>query len=116
METLWEIIAWTIDSPWEAIGALAAAYVALFTAANQRKFAKTAKVFMVPFGAFDAIVNITAMSIIMADLPKEWLVTHRLQRYKKLEAFRELSYRQKYQLFVARTACKLMNAIDPEHC
>ena len=117
MEMLLDIVQWTIDAPLESVGILGVMYVVLFTLAAQKKFRRVAAVAIYPFGAFDALVNITAMTILMGDLPKEWLVTHRLQRYKAdYTRHLPITWRQRYQLWVATLACKAMNKIDPDHC
>lgn len=55
----------------------------------------------------DCIVNLTWFSIIFLDMPKEWLLTQRVERLKNSSG-----YRQK----LANQLCKLMNHFEWGHC
>ena len=58
----------------------------------------------------DTVANVTLATLIFLDLPKEWLVTDRLIRYKKEQGWR---------LKVAQYICEeLLDPFDPtgDHC
>jgi len=59
----------------------------------------------------DVFANITIASVVFLELPKEWLVTHRLKRYIKAEE--GLRYK------VSKWICdKMLDTFDPtgDHC
>lgn len=55
----------------------------------------------------DLIVNLSYGTIIFMDLPKEWLLTKRVERLKK-----GIGYRAN----LANLICKLLNHFQPFHC
>lgn len=60
------------------------------------------------FGAvLDVAVNFTWFSIVFLDIPKEWLLTQRVERLKT-----SFGYRQK----LANQICKLLNYFEWGHC
>lgn len=71
------------------------------TTGNWQKF------FMVIGALIDFVVNITYFSIIFWDIPKEYLLTKRVERLKF-----NLGWRGKLALLI----CKLLNYIMPSHC
>jgi hypothetical protein len=66
------------------------------------------------FLALDAFINITVMTFLMLDTPKEWLLTARLKRYKKLKP---KGWREWMHYKVANNICLILNIFDPKgHC
>jgi hypothetical protein len=60
------------------------------------------------FGAvLDFIVNVTWFTVIFLDIPKEYLLTKRIERLKH-----DLGWRGK----LANMLCLLLNKIQPNHC
>lgn len=71
-------------------------------------YAKTQNKAVMYLGAIiDCVVNVTWFSLIFLELPKEFLLTKRVQRLKL-----ELGWRGKLALLI----CKLLNLIMPKHC
>jgi archaellum biogenesis protein FlaJ (TadC family) len=71
-------------------------------------YAKTNNKYVMYVGAvIDFIVNITWFSLIFLDVPKEYLLTKRVERLKQ-----NLGWRGK----LANILCVLLNKIQPEHC
>ena len=63
---------------------------------------------MIAIGApLDFIVNVTWFTVIFAELPKEWLLTKRVNRLKSA-----VGYRGK----LANLLCKLLNHFESDHC
>lgn len=59
------------------------------------------------FGALlDFIVNVTWFTIIFWDIPKEWLLTKRIER---------LYFNTGYRGLLARLLAKLINTVLPDH-
>jgi len=65
------------------------------------------KAVTVPGAIIDCVVNLTWFSIIFLDVPKEWLLTQRVERLKE-----SYGYRQK----LANQLCKIMNYFEQGHC
>ncbi len=65
------------------------------------------KAITVPGAIIDCVVNLVWFSLILWDVPKEWLLTQRVERLK--HAF---GYRQK----LANLICKLLNYFEWGHC
>ena len=61
----------------------------------------------------DAICNIFLFSIIGMELPREWLVTTRLKRWKQLRSTTFLDY---WHHAVAHKVCAILNKADLGHC
>lgn len=55
----------------------------------------------------DLVVNVTWFTLIFLDIPKEFLLTKRVERLKTVSG-----YRGKVALYL----CGLMNRIKPQHC
>jgi hypothetical protein len=110
------LILWTIHQPVLALLSLMGFYIILFTAYNQRRFKRLAEMFKYPFAIYDTLVNVTAMSILMVDLPQEYTVTSRLKRYKAAYAGKSLNPLEKYRYGVAKGLCWLANRFDEGHC
>ena len=56
----------------------------------------------------DALVNIVVCTVVLSELPREWLVTDRLKRHKAAGGWRGK---------VAAWICEhLLNAFDPDGC
>lgn len=58
-------------------------------------------------GLLDFIVNITWFTIIFVDLPKELLLTKRVNRLKSVSGYRGN---------LAKSLCKLLNYFEKDHC
>lgn len=70
---------------------------------------------MVTMLTIDAIVNIVVMTVMMLELPREWLVTQRLTRWCCVEVGGDYTWRHK----IARWICvQLLDTFDPSgrHC
>jgi hypothetical protein len=61
----------------------------------------------------DFIVNMVLFTIVGLELPKEWLVTHRLSRWKKVN---DLSRLGRWRCGVGEKLCQLLNRFDTGHC
>ena len=116
MNELIDFIKWTIEFPIPALIGLVVFYIILFTFYNQKRFKYVAYAAAPLFVVYDFIVNVTAMSILMLDPPREWLVTHRLKRYKRDYMYGDVNYLQLYRFFVARKLCEIANKFDEGHC
>lgn len=57
--------------------------------------------------AFDIIVNLTWFTVIFLDVPRELLVTQRVERLKSAKGYRGK---------LANLICNLMNRIQSGHC
>jgi hypothetical protein len=55
----------------------------------------------------DFVVNVTWFSIIFLDVPKEWLLTERVERLKQSSGYRQR---------LASLLCKLLNYFEAGHC
>jgi hypothetical protein len=114
-----DLLKWTIYHPVDSILILMLAYAILFTLYNQKKFSIVAKACAPFFLAYDVLVNVTAMTILMLDFPQppDWTVTARLRRYKlEYPHDRGLNSIQKYRLWIAEHLCRLANKFDEGHC
>ena len=58
-------------------------------------------------GVLDVIVNLSWFTVIFADLPKEWLLTERIERLKRDDGYRG---------WLANRLCKLLNYFEDGHC
>jgi len=58
-------------------------------------------------GLLDVAVNLTWFTVIFADVPKEWLLTKRIERLKSSSGYRGL---------LANLLCKLLNYFEKDHC
>ena len=66
------------------------------------------KTLVTVFGGFlDLIVNITWFTIIFVELPKELLLTKRVNRLKSVSGYRGK---------LANSLCKLLNYFEKDHC
>lgn len=88
----------------------------LIRAKETGKLTKASAVFGYPLvavaGVIDAIVNWTVMTVLLLELPREFLVTARLKRHIKSE-------QRTWRFYVARYIChNLLDAFDPSgsHC
>lgn len=71
-------------------------------------YAKTMNKAVMYIGAIiDFVVNVTWFSVIFLDVPKEYLLTKRVERLKSSEGYRGK---------LASIICKLLNFIQPNHC
>ena len=61
----------------------------------------------------DVIVNLILFSIIGFELPREWLVTDRLKRWKKLDTDTSLN---RLRSTVGWKLCEVLNRFDMGHC
>lgn len=94
------------------------AVMSLYRAHLEKKLTKVGYVLGWPVvavaGVFDVIANVTVVSIICLEPPREWLVTDRFRRYVKGG---EEAYGFRYR--IARGVCKkLLDYFDPRgsHC
>lgn len=88
------------------------AVMALFSAKQKGMLKKPALVLGYPIlviGALlDFAVNATVMSVLMLELPREWLVTKRLSRHIK--------HGEGWRKYVAQWVCQnLLDTFDPDH-
>jgi hypothetical protein len=119
---LLELIQWTIDSPIQAVLILILAYIILFAMYNQKRFRRLALAFKYPFAIYDTLVNMTAFSILMVELPqpqnKEFTVTARLKRYLNQSWSWDTprTYRRIYHYYVAVVLCHFAHIVDKGHC
>jgi hypothetical protein len=71
-------------------------------------YAKTSNKYVMYIGAvIDFLVNITWFSLIFLDVPKEYLLTKRVERLKMNTGWRGK---------LANALCKLLNKIQQNHC
>lgn len=92
-------------------------YLAIMNAIrNKPNISKPAWVFIAPIAligvVFDFLLNVVIMTVLFFDLPKEFLFTKRLERYRTTEVGTK---REKAACFICE---KLLNAFDPKnkHC
>lgn len=119
IDFLLELLVWSAERPVLSIVILFIAYVIIFSAYYQRRWRWLYYLMAIPFVILDAINNIAAMTVLTLDLPREWLVTGRLKRYKQQygnvpEA--DLSPLQKWRYNLAVKICRQLNKYDPNHC
>lgn len=55
----------------------------------------------------DFVVNVTWFTLIFLDIPKEWLLTERVERLKQSSGYRAK---------LANLICKLLNYFEDNHC
>ena len=65
------------------------------------------KIVTVPGAIIDCVVNLVWFSVIFWDVPKEWLLTQRVERLKDSFGYRK---------DLANKLCKLMNYFEWQHC
>lgn len=95
-----------------ALVALFLFYVILFQI-HYSRFSKIAKVLAIPFVIADFATNMGPMSVLMLELPREYLVTARLKRYKRYTGTGGMrGYRRDFAFWL----CEKLNKYDPEHC
>ena len=71
-------------------------------------YAKTMNKIIMYIGAIiDFVVNVTWFTLIFLDVPKEYLLTKRVERLKSSEGYRGK---------LANIICKLLNKIQQNHC
>lgn len=71
-------------------------------------YAKTNNKYVMYFGAvLDFVVNVTWFTVIFADIPKEYLLTKRIERLKSNAGWRGK---------LANMLCALLNKIQQNHC
>ena len=74
-----------------------------------------AKLFAAAFVIQDVFLNLTAFTVLMLDVPREWTITERMRRYKS-ECFGKQGIRN-YRYVVADNLCKILNVFDKDgHC
>lgn len=61
----------------------------------------------------DVVVNLVLFTIIGAEPPREWLVTDRLKRWKKLDTDTSLNRLRSY---VGWNLCAILHKFDAGHC
>lgn len=119
IDFLLSLLVWSAERPILSIVILFIAYVIIYSAYYQRKWRWLYYVMAIPFVILDAINNIAAMTVLTLDLPREWLVTGRLKRYKKQYGSipeDQLSPLQKWRYKLAIKICRQLNKYDPNHC
>jgi len=82
----------------------------IFKLAKQKKVRWLAKLMVPLFIISDAAANIYSITILYQELPREWLVTDRLKRWKRIPDRNDR--RSKF----AWRMCKRLNRSDPGHC
>ncbi len=92
-------------------------YLAIMNAIrNKPNISKPAWVFIAPIALvgviFDFLLNVVIMTVLFFDLPREFLFTKRLERYRTTQVG---TRREKAACFICE---KLLNAFDPKnkHC
>ena len=61
----------------------------------------------------DIVVNWVLFSIIGMELPKEWVVTDRLKRWKKSQSDKSID---RHRSRIAWKLCEILNRYDAGHC
>jgi hypothetical protein len=109
------MIEWIITHPIQSFLILFVEYAVIMTLYHKtnKTGAKIAKVLAVPFVIQDALVNWFALTIVFLELPREALVTGRLQRWKTLVDRNRLEeIRWRFAWFM----CDKLNKFDVGHC
>lgn len=110
------VIEWIINYPISSIAILLVEYIVIMLLYHRtnRTGAKIAKVLAVPFVVQDFLVNVFAVSLLFLELPQEYLVTARLQRWKRIpqEHGNMKGVRRRFAWFM----CDILNRYDPGHC
>ena len=108
-----DVITFIIERPFTAFVILFISYALLFTCYHQSKLRWLAYLGAVPFLVYDFLINMFVFTMIGFELPREWLVTQRLQRWKRLEPNSVL---KNWRSAVAWALCGIMNRFDEDHC
>lgn len=103
---------WVFLHPFWAFLILFVEYAVMFTLYYQKKWKWVAYIMAVPFVIQDALVNIFALTL-FGELPKEWLVTTRLIRWK---AMKPGNGRERFRHGFAVKVCEVLHRYDPGHC
>ena len=122
-----DLAIWIINNPLESFVIIFLQYCFVMTIIHRTKdtiLAPVVKYTLVPvFVIQDWLYNITAMTVLMLDLPDGpfELVTGRMKRYKRELSFdgdpyTYLNWLERYQLGFAKFLCKQLNRFDIGHC
>lgn len=109
------ILEFHIYHPFQAIGVLLALYCVLFGLYNQVKWQWIKTIAGPPFLILDCLNNLTAFTIVSLDLPREFLVSGRLNRYGKYEGMKDLTLREKWNRQLYRIFKPILNFFDKDH-
>ncbi len=114
IEEFKEILIWMAANPVASVAVLFIQF-AVFMRIHHRNHNEALHVLLVIwFAPQDIIVNLVAMTMIGLELPREWLVTTRLARWKTIE--NPKGYREKMRSYVSWRLCEMLNRFDMGHC
>ncbi len=77
-----EYIEWVITHPASAFVILLVEYIIIMRLSMQKRWSGIAKIATVPFIIQNCIFNLTVLTVVFLDVPRELLVTARLKRWK----------------------------------
>ena len=88
-------------------------FAVLMTISNKINNRALYTLFALWFVPQDVIVNMVLFRILGLEAPREWTVTSRLKRWKRLSPYSRLD---KWRYRIGHGLCKTLNRFDPGHC
>ena len=113
MQEFFDLLVWMVENPIRGFLLLFIEYALMFSMYHQKKLRWLAYAAAPFFVVQDAVVNIFVVTPLFLELPKEWLVTSRLKRWKKLPSD---GRRNRFRIKFSWKMCALLNKYDPNHC
>ncbi len=111
-----EYITWMIENPVASIFLLMIEFALIMGISKQKRFKPVAYVAAAIFILQDLAMNLIICTIIFLDLPKEYLVTARMKRYKKKYKTKRNNPIEKFRYYFSVYMCKYLNLFDEGHC
>lgn len=108
-----EYIEWVINHPVQAFFILLVEYIVIMLLSQQKRSAKIAKAATPFFILQNCIFNLTVLTVLFLDAPRELLVTSRLKRWK---ATRRHGIMHRARVEFAFWLCDILNRYDEGHC
>ena len=116
-ELLTQYINWVVANPVLSFGILLVEYAVIMTIAAQTKFRALSKLGTLLFIPQDVVMNLTLLTILFLDMPKEWLVTGRMKRYKLYYSKTRSGKMEEFRYWFAVKLCNYLNYFDEKgHC
>ncbi len=109
-----DLFTWLVTNPLLSVVALAAQFIIVMRLHQKYHNKYLHAILGAWFIPQDMVVNVIAFTIIGLEFPKEFLVTARMKRWKKLNP--NDSDLNVYRTHVANGICNLLNKYDMGHC
>ena len=106
-----------IEHPVASILLLMIEFALIMGISKQKRFNLVSKVATVIFILQDLLMNLIICTVLFLDLPKEYLVTARMKRYKNAyQAKPNCNILENFRYYFAVYMCKYLNLWDEGHC